>query len=47
MFIFPKKKTKIRMKKKKNIFFFILERGLTRFELAPIYPYQGWRIRVT
>jgi len=45
MFIFPKKNIKIQIKTKKNIFFF--RRGPTRFNLAPTYLHQRWRIRVT
>jgi len=42
IFIF-RQKMKI---KNKNIFLFLKE-GLTRFDLAPTYLHQGWRIRVT
>jgi len=36
---------KNRNKSKQNIFYF--GRGPTRFNFAPTYLYQGWRIRVT
>jgi len=46
MFIFPKKKDKNTNKNKEKYFLF-LGKGSPRFDLAPTYLHQEWRIRVT